>query len=282
VSRQPGATVRLSQVGKRFGDRQVLRDLTLAIRAGEFVAVVGKSGSGKSTLLRLLCGVEQPTAGKVQIVDERGEDLRQAVRVVFQEPRLLPWRSVLDNVTLGKNRGDAARALEVLQQVGLRERAQEYPGVLSGGQRQRVALARALLHEPAMLLLDEPFGALDALTRIEAQALVEALWVKAGFTAILVTHDVAEAVLLSDRVLVVDDGRIVDDVRIDFARPRARDLRELGRLTAQLLERVMRRRSPGPDGAACEIDADASGRDATSSTQTLAENQTDRHVGGAR
>jgi sulfonate transport system ATP-binding protein len=127
----------------------------------------------------------------------------------------------------------------VLQQVGLADRADDYPGVLSGGQKQRVALARALVHDPAMLLLDEPFGALDALTRSEAQTLVEALWTRAGFTAVLVTHDVAEAVLLSDRVLVVEDGRIVEDVVVNLPRPRAPDLPEFGRLTAHLLARVL-------------------------------------------
>jgi sulfonate transport system ATP-binding protein len=236
---QRGARVRLNAVGKRFEQRPVLHDLNLSVRSGEFVAVVGRSGSGKSTLLRLLCDLEQPSEGTVAITSDDGTDLRDAVRVVFQEPRLLPWRSVLDNVRLGKARLDPERPLEVLSKVGLADRAHEFPGVLSGGQRQRVALARALVHQPRMLLLDEPFGALDALTRIEAQQLVEELWLEAGFTAIMVTHDVPEAVLLSDRVLVVENGRIVQDVVINVPRPRARDLPELAHLSAVLLERVL-------------------------------------------
>jgi sulfonate transport system ATP-binding protein len=234
-----GARVRLDGVDKSFENRQVLRDLSVSIRPGEFVAVVGRSGSGKSTLLRLLCGLETPSSGTVAISGDDGRDLSAAVRVVFQEPRLLPWRSVLANVTLGKTRVDPRRPLEVLKEVGLADRADEFPAVLSGGQRQRVALARALVHEPRLLLLDEPFGALDALTRIEAQELVEQLWLEAGFTAVMVTHDVAEAVLLSDRVLVIEDGQIVEDVAIDVPRPRARDLPELAQLGAALLERVM-------------------------------------------
>jgi sulfonate transport system ATP-binding protein len=235
------ARVRLEQVDKSFGERRVLCDLTLTIQPGAFIAVVGRSGSGKSTLLRLLCGLEAPSAGKLTITDERGGPLSDAVRVVFQEPRLLPWQKVLANVAIGRPRVDPARAHEVLAQVGLADRTDEYPGVLSGGQKQRVALARALVHDPAMLLLDEPFGALDALTRSEAQTLVEGLWARSGFTAVLVTHDVAEAVLLSDRVLVVEDGRIVEDINIDLPRPRAPDLPEFGRLTAELLDRVLGR-----------------------------------------
>ena len=252
-----GARVRLDAVGKSFGERRVLSDLSLSVRPGDFVAIVGRSGSGKSTLLRLLCGLDEPSEGTVSITGEDDRDPSvsaardgrggrvpspfDAVRVVFQEPRLLPWRSVLTNITLGKTRVDPQRPLEVLAQVGLQDRAHEYPGVLSGGQRQRVALARALVHGPQMLLLDEPFGALDALTRVEAQQLVEELWREAGFTAIMVTHDVAEAVLLSDRVLVLEDGAIVEDVAIDLPRPRARDLPELARLSAGLLGRVMGR-----------------------------------------
>ncbi|MDB4974990.1 MAG: ssuB [Myxococcaceae bacterium] len=234
-----GARVRLDGVDKSFDSRQVLCNLSVSIKPGEFVAVVGRSGSGKSTLLRLLCGLETPSRGSVVISDEDGSDLSATVRVVFQEPRLLPWRSVLANVTLGKTRVDPRRPLEVLREVGLADRAGEYPAVLSGGQRQRVALARALVHEPRLLLLDEPFGALDALTRIEAQELVEQLWLEAGFTAVMVTHDVAEAVLLSDRVLVIEDGQIVEDIAVELPRPRARDLPELAHLTAVLLERVM-------------------------------------------
>jgi sulfonate transport system ATP-binding protein len=168
------------------------------------------------------------------------------VRVVFQEPRLLPWRSVLQNVLIGLAAAQEARARQVLDQVGLGDRLHEYPGVLSGGQRQRVALARALVHEPRVMLFDEPFGALDALTRVSAQRLVESLWSQHGFTALLVTHDVEEAVLLGDRVVVFEDGRIIDSVRVDLPRPRRRENPALGRLTGALLATIF----GGSDGPA--------------------------------
>ena len=163
-----------------------------------------------------LSGLEQPSMGSTRVVDATGADARSTVRVVFQEPRLLPWRSVLDNVCIGMRGKDPARARAVLSSVGLADRHGEYPGVLSGGQRQRVALARALVHEPCVLLLDEPFGALDALSRIEAQRLVESLWLERGFTAILVTHDVGEAVGV-DLVAKDFDARLVVFEAADFA-----------------------------------------------------------------
>ena len=234
-----GAKVALDSLCKRFGAREVLRNVDLQIAPGELIAIVGRSGSGKSTLLRILCGLEEPSSGALRISDDANQALSDAVRVVFQEPRLLPWRSVLDNVTLGLAKAAIPNAREVLAKVGLAEREKDYPGVLSGGQRQRVALARALVHEPKMLLLDEPFGALDALTRIEAQRLVEHLWQRFGFTAVLVTHDVEEAVLLGDRVLVVDEGAIVESVEVPLPRPRTREMPEIGKLTTFLLDRVM-------------------------------------------
>lgn len=244
IESTPGANVRLKQLRKQFGDREVLRDLTLDIAPGELVTIVGRSGSGKSTLLRILCGLDAPSAGSLEIRGADGTPLGDAVRMVFQEPRLLPWRSVIANVNLGLPRAALDDARQVLAQVGLADREGDYPGVLSGGQRQRVALARALVRAPAMLLLDEPFGALDALTRIEAQRLVEQLWRRSGFTAVLVTHDVEEAVLLGDRVLVVEDGAIVASVQVDLPRPRSREMPEIGRLTTFLLERVMGNASP--------------------------------------
>ncbi|MET0340360.1 MAG: ABC transporter ATP-binding protein [Polyangiales bacterium] len=239
-----GARVSLREMSKQFGDRKVLRGLTLDIAPGELVTIVGRSGSGKSTLLRILCGLDAPTGGALEIADPSGGALVDAVRVVFQEPRLLPWRSVIANVNLGLPKSALANARQVLAQVGLSDRESDYPSVLSGGQRQRVALARALVHAPKMLLLDEPFGALDALTRIEAQRLVEQLWRRAGFTVVLVTHDVEEAVLLGDRVLVVEDGEIVESVEVDLPRPRSREMPEIGRLTTHLLDRVMGKASP--------------------------------------
>jgi sulfonate transport system ATP-binding protein len=233
-----GASVVLAGLGKSFGERRVLDDIQLAIPPGEFVAIVGRSGSGKSTLLRLLCGLEEPTHGSAQVIDADGRDARAQVRVVFQEPRLLPWKSLLANVGIGSRGVNDERARRVLRAVGLGDRLRDYPGVLSGGQRQRVALARALVHEPCVMLLDEPFGALDALTRIEAQRLVEELWAEHGFTALLVTHDVTEAVLLADRVLLIEDGRIAESFAVAVARPRRRDNPELATIAASILDRI--------------------------------------------
>lgn len=234
-----GASIQLRGVAKSFGDRAVLTGLDLEIRPGEFVAVVGRSGCGKSTLLRLLAGLDSPSAGTLQAGPA------PEVRFMFQDARLLPWARVLHNVALGLSGPDARdRAAAALSQVGLAERGGEWPARLSGGQRQRVALARALVHTPRLLLLDEPLGALDALTRIEMQRLIERLWLRQGFTAVLVTHDVAEAVALADRVLLIEQGRLALDLRIDLPRPRTRNA-AFAALEQRLLDRVLQ----VPDGA---------------------------------
>src|ERR1700749_3789339 len=217
-----GLGIRLEGLGKRFGERAVLGDIDLGIAPGDFVAIVGRSGCGKSTLLRLLAGLETPSSGAVRLGGAAQAEHRDDVRIMFQEARLLPWRTVLQNVQLGLAKTDgAARARDALAHVGLVDRANDWPSVLSGGQRQRVALARALVHRPRLLLLDEPLGALDALTRIEMQRLIEQVWQRSKFTAVLVTHDVAEAVALADRILLIEDGRISLDERVDLPRPRS-------------------------------------------------------------
>ena len=233
-----GAAVRLRGLGKSYGGRPVLQGADLDVEAGEFIAVVGRSGCGKSTLLRLVAGLERADSG---VVAFSGGDAPET-RVMFQDARLLPWKRVGDNVTLGLPR--SAGAALALRQVGLEERAHDWPAVLSGGQRQRVALARALAHDPQLLLLDEPLGALDALTRIEMQRLIEDLWLARGFTALLVTHDVQEAVALADRVLLIEDGRITLDQRIALPRPRSRGDPLLAQLEASILARVMRQSAP--------------------------------------
>ena len=215
---QHGAALSLRGLKKAYGGRAVLDGIDLELAPGEFVAVVGRSGCGKSTLLRAIAGLETLDAGSIGAA---GGGARPRLRVMFQEARLLPWKSVLANVALGLD-GGMAPAIAALDAVGLASRSADWPSVLSGGQRQRVALARALVHQPSLLLLDEPLGALDALTRIEMQRLIEALWLERGFTAVLVTHDVQEAVALADRVLLVEDGRITLRLRIDLPRPRAR------------------------------------------------------------
>jgi sulfonate transport system ATP-binding protein len=227
-----GAALQLSGLAKRYAGRTVLDGIDLQIRPGEFVAIVGRSGCGKSTLLRSIAGLETPDEGRVAI--DGGADLR----MMFQDARLLPWKTVLQNVALGLKGGEQ-KARAALDSVGLLARASDWPAVLSGGQRQRVALARALVHAPRLLLLDEPLGALDALTRIEMQQLIATLWAERGFTAVLVTHDVQEAVTLADRILLIENGRIEMDLRVDLARPRARGSAAFGTLEKQVLDRVL-------------------------------------------
>ncbi|MBA1193052.1 aliphatic sulfonates ABC transporter ATP-binding protein [Pseudomonas entomophila] len=237
---------------KTFGKREVLRGIDLQIPAGQFVAIVGRSGCGKSTLLRLLAGLDQPSAGQLLAGAAPLEDARQDTRLMFQDARLLPWKKVIDNVGLGLSGDWRPRALEALASVGLAERAQEWPAALSGGQKQRVALARALIHQPRLLLLDEPLGALDALTRIEMQQLIERLWHTHGFTVLLVTHDVHEAVAVADRVILIEDGEVGLDLTVDLPRPRTRGSHHLAALESQVLERVLSLpgSSPEPDPVA--------------------------------
>lgn len=232
------APIILRGASKAFGANVVLKTLDLTIEPGAFVAIVGRSGCGKSTLLRLILGLEQPTAGVVDVGDQAN------ARLMFQEPRLLPWASVAENVAIGLGDGApdaAARAQAALEQVALPDKGGQWPAALSGGQRQRVALARALVSSPALLALDEPLGALDALTRIDMQALLEQVWQRQGFTAILVTHDVSEAVALADRVLLIDQGVVALDLAIDLPRPRRRGDPAFAAFEGQILDRLMER-----------------------------------------
>lgn len=237
----PPLGVKAKGIVKRFDDRgDVLKSVDLDFKPGEFIAIVGRSGCGKSTLLRLLAGLDQPTAGDLGTA---GHDGDPRVRIMFQDSRLLPWKRVIDNVGLGQKGDWRPLALDALRQVGLEARANDWPGVLSGGQRQRVALARALVSRPGLLLLDEPLGALDALTRIEMQSLVEDVWRRQGFTAVLVTHDVAEAVTLADRVILLEEGRIALDQRIDLPRPRDRSHPDFAALEGAILHRLLDRQA---------------------------------------
>ncbi|MFT3778868.1 MAG: ATP-binding cassette domain-containing protein [Ottowia sp.] len=240
-----GVRLDIRDLGKRYGAREVLRRARLDIAPGEFIAIVGRSGCGKSTLLRLVAGLEDASEGSLAVDGQPVQGLHGDTRIMFQDARLLPWRRVLDNVTLGLPPDQHGRALEVLAQVGLSDRAQEWPARLSGGQRQRVALARALVHRPRLLLLDEPLGALDALTRIEMHRLIEGLWQRHRFTALLVTHDVQEAVALADRVVLIEEGRIALDERIALPRPRAQGDAAFAALEKRILDRVLQK--PEPD-----------------------------------
>jgi sulfonate transport system ATP-binding protein len=236
-----GLALEVRGVAKAYGPRRVLEAIDLRIAPGEFVAIVGRSGCGKSTLLRLVAALEQADAGEVALAGAALAHRREDIRIMFQDARLLPWKRVVDNVALGLPDADGKRrAREALAQVGLADRADDWPAVLSGGQRQRVALARALVHRPRLLLLDEPLGALDALTRIEMQQLIESLWRTHGFTALLVTHDVSEAVALADRVVLIEDHRIALDERVALGRPRSRGQAAFAALEDRVLQRVLR------------------------------------------
>lgn len=236
-----GAEINIEQLHKFYDQVTVLEDLDLHIEPGEFVAIVGRSGCGKSTLLRLIADLEQPSYGEIKFksaLNFREGITSDDIRVMFQDPRLLPWKSVLKNVQLGLEKSQHDKAKNLLSKVGLDEKAEHWPAQLSGGQRQRAALARALSHTPRILLLDEPLGALDALTRLDMQALIERLWLEQGFTTILVTHDVSEAVQLADRIILLDKGRIAHQFKVDLARPRQKNI-QFSELEQQVLQAVL-------------------------------------------
>jgi sulfonate transport system ATP-binding protein len=238
------AAVTLRAVTKRYGPRTVLDSLELTIDKGSFVAVIGHSGCGKSTLLRLVAGLETADEGELDL-GERADTAHGAcratprTRIMYQDARLLPWKSVLGNVMLGLPRTARGDARAALQEVGLGSREHDWPAQLSGGQRQRVALARALVHRPDLLLLDEPLGALDALTRIEMHELIERLWREHGFTALLVTHDVHEAVALAQRIVLIERGRVALDRAVDLPRPRMRGTAAFAEIEDGVLQRVL-------------------------------------------
>ncbi|REK77805.1 ATP-binding cassette domain-containing protein [Paenibacillus paeoniae] len=242
VNTKSGARLIVDHVSKHFGETPVLQDVTLDIPAGQFVAIVGRSGCGKSTLLRLIAGLEEATNGSMNLAGSLIAGIREETRMLFQDARLLPWKSCVDNVSVVMKSGTREQALDSLRQVGLADKAEEWPSVLSGGQRQRVALARALTGTPSLLLLDEPLGALDALTRLDMQGLIEDIWKERLFTAILVTHDVSEAVALADRVILIENGSIALDIHITLDRPRERD-NDFVYFERLILDRLLERNS---------------------------------------
>lgn len=235
-----GTRIQIRDLKKSFDTIPVLQNIHLDIAPGEFIAIVGRSGCGKSTLLRLLAGLDRPTDGHILLDKQPLQGLNRNARVMFQDARLLPWRRVLDNVALGlRSVQGRQRSKWALEQVGLGDRPQAWITQLSGGQRQRVALARALVSQPRLLLLDEPLGALDALTRLEMQQLIQTLWQEQRFTALLVTHDVEEAVYMADRVIVLKDGHVDLDLVIALPRPRYVGDAALVTLKAKILERIL-------------------------------------------
>lgn len=217
----------------RFEDKVILDDLTFSAEKGEFVALLGPSGTGKSTLLRVIAGLQELDEGEIAIDGD--------IAMAFQEPRLLPWQRVWRNVLFGLPGSPASRkpdALEALVEVGLETKTEAWPLTLSGGEAQRASLARALIRDPQLLLLDEPFGSLDALTRMSMQDLVVRLWRDHSPTVVMVTHDISEATQIADRVVVMDQGRFTEDLLVDAERPRSRrdpTLLELGQILARAL-----------------------------------------------
>lgn len=246
------AGVSLRGVDRTFGTHTVLHEVDIEIEPGEVVALLGSSGSGKSTLLRLIAGLDSPTGGRIEIDGEAVHGIDPRCAVVFQEPRLLPWRSLAANVEYGLPPGTArAKGTGVVQHwldvVGLRDFGEHYPRQVSGGMAQRAGLARALARRPRVLLLDEPLAALDALTRLRMQDLLDAVQQEAGTTTVLVTHDVDEAAILADRVLILrafetgaatGGARIAATHEVAIAKPRDRGDPRIAALRGQLLDEL--------------------------------------------
>ena len=248
----PGVALSLRRVGKQYavdtGSLPVLDRVTLDLQRGEFLSIVGASGCGKSTLLRLIVGLDDDFEGEI-LIDGKPVDGPGLERgMVFQDHRLFPWLSVQDNIGLGLDSFDLSqrerrsRINDMVKLVGLTGFSQAYPHQLSGGMAQRAAIARALVSEPAILLMDEPFGALDSLTRLYLQEELLRIWSERRVTVIVVTHDVEEAIFLSDTIAVMEPrpGRIQDMLQVDLARPRNRALPAFGALKNRILEQLRR------------------------------------------
>ncbi len=234
IAKQEEMTIK--DLGKTFsvanGKVEALKNINLTINKGEFISIVGASGCGKSTLLRIVMGLESIDSGSIGIDGAEIQDMGNGTSMVFQESRLLPWFTIEKNVSFGISKGDnltkrqkKARVKELLELVGLKNFEKVYPYQLSGGMQQRASIARALISNPRLLLMDEPFGALDALTRINMQQEILKIWQREHTTMVLVTHDIAEAIYLGDRVIVMSDrpGTIKRTFEVDLPRPRDRD-----------------------------------------------------------
>lgn len=225
--------VHVRDLARRFATKTILDGVDLDIEEGEFVALLGRSGSGKSTFLRALAGLDHGVEGTGTL------ETPESLSVVFQDARLLPWRTVIQNVTLGLTGASGQEAgRKALAEVGLAGRETAWPNQLSGGEQQRVALARSLVREPALLLADEPFGALDALTRLKMHDLLRELCARHRPAVLLVTHDVDEAISLADRILVLDEGRLIEDLKIDLPTPRDHGDPRFAQFRIRLLSRL--------------------------------------------
>jgi NitT/TauT family transport system ATP-binding protein len=249
-SSRDSAKIRIRSLGKTFtsgnGESfEALHDIDLDIGHGEFISLLGPSGCGKSTLLRIIAGLEPPSRGTVEVEGKPLRGTPPGIGMVFQHDVLLDWRNVINNVLLpvefaGERKRDySRRALDILALYGLKGFEQRYPWELSGGMRQRVAICRALIRDPAFLMMDEPFGALDALTRDELNIELQSLWMRTKKSVLFVTHGIAEAVFLSDRVIVMATrpGRIVDILPVDLPRPRTFSLRA-GKAFGEYTDRI--------------------------------------------
>ena len=254
VAHPPSSTgtsgITLDSLRVSYHGNVVLKPLTLTIEPGEVLALIGPSGSGKTTVLRAIAGFVQPAGGRILLGDTDVTHLppyQRGLGMVVQNYALFPHMKVEDNVAFGLRAQKqpkteiAARVKDALKIVGMADYASRYPHQLSGGQQQRVAIARAIAVRPRVLLLDEPLGALDALTRLEMQDLIVSLWQDHGFTVLLVTHDVSEAVAMADRVLLIEEGKIGLDLLVDIPRPRRTGSAKLAELEAEVLHRVMQR-----------------------------------------
>lgn len=237
-------TIHVDNVSKSFGSLNVLEEVDITIRQGEFVAIVGPSGCGKSTVLRMIAGLEYPSDGSVTASEQAIEKPDPSRMLIFQEHALYPWRTVEYNVGFGlelagiSKKERSSRVDAILEKVGLGGFQKYYPHQLSGGMRQRASIARALVMDPEVLLLDEPFGALDAITKISMQNELLRLWEGTGKTVLLITHDIDEAIYLADTIYVMSPrpGRIVESISIDTSRPRNRNGAEF----VALRERIMK------------------------------------------
>lgn len=241
--------VRKEFAGRRGASSLVLDDVDLRVERSEFISIVGKSGCGKTTLLRMIAGLIEPSAGTVRIAGNPVREEQRSMGMVFQKPVLVPWRSALENVLLPLEfRGEVgkparATAQDLLELVGLQGAAAKLPHELSGGMQQRVAIARALASRPTLLLMDEPFGALDAMTRDTLNVELQRIWLETRCSVVFITHSITEAIFLSDRVVVMGGtpGSIIADIEIDLARPRSRESRyqeAFGRHEAQISELI--------------------------------------------